>query len=109
MTLADLTPQLINLSPEEKVRAVQLLTSSLVGEWPGINKTPGVIGGDACIRQTRIAVWMLEGWRRLGLSDAEILANYPSSLSQSDIDNAWAYVAANIVEIDEAIRRNEEA
>jgi uncharacterized protein (DUF433 family) len=108
MTLAELTPQLINLSPEEKVRAVQLLTSSLVGEWPGITKTPGVIGGDACIRQTRIAVWMLEGWRRLGWSDEKILKNYPG-LTQFDLDNAWAYVAANIAEIDEAIRRNEEA
>jgi uncharacterized protein (DUF433 family) len=108
MTLADLTPELLWLTPAEKVQAVQLLTSSLVGEWPGIMKTPSVIGGDACIRQTRIAVLMLEGLRRLGSTDERILANYPS-LSQADLDNAWGYVAANIVEIDEAIRRNDEA
>ncbi len=108
MTLAELTFDLLRLTPAEKVQAVQLLTSSLVGEWPGINKTPGVIGGDACIRQTRIAVWMLEGWRRLGLTDNEILKQYPG-LSQSDLDNAWAYVAANTVEIAEAIRLNDEA
>lgn len=108
MTLADLAPNLLRLTPTEKVQAVQLLTSSLVGDWPGIGKTPGVIGGDACIRQTRIAVWMLEGWRRLGWTDERILANYPG-LSQSDLGNAWAYVSANMVEIDEAIRRNDEA
>jgi uncharacterized protein (DUF433 family) len=108
MTLADLTPELLRLSPAEKVQAVQLLTSSLVGEWPGIMKTSGVIGGDACIRQTRIAVWMLEGLRRLGMTDQRILANYPG-LTQSDLGNAWAYVAVNTAEIDDAIRRNDEA
>ena len=33
---------------------------------PGIEKTPGVCGGDPCIRQTRIPVWLLEQLRRLG-------------------------------------------
>jgi uncharacterized protein (DUF433 family) len=38
-----------------------------------IQKTAGVIGGDACIRRTRIAVWMLvEAWR-LGFTDDELL------------------------------------
>lgn len=108
MTLADLTPELLRLTPAEKVQVVQLLTSSLVDAWPGIKKTPGVVGGEARVRDTRIAIWLLEGLRRLGMTNERILENYPS-LSQADLDNAWSYVAANAVEIDEAIRRNEEA
>jgi uncharacterized protein (DUF433 family) len=108
MTLAELTPQLIKLSPEEKARAVQILTNSLAGVWPGIEKTPGVCGGQARIRSTRITVWLLEGLRRLGSDDAAILKQYPS-LSQLDLDNAWAYAAANEAEIDDAIRLNDEA
>jgi hypothetical protein len=38
-----------------------------------VSKTPGVCGGDACIHATRATVWGLVEWRRLGLSDAEIL------------------------------------
>ena len=108
MTLADLTPQLIKLSPGEKARAVQILTNSLAGVRPGIEKTTGVCGGQARIRSTRITVWLLEGLRRLGSDDAAILKQYPS-LSQVDLDNAWAYAAANENEIDVAIRLNDEA
>jgi uncharacterized protein (DUF433 family) len=67
-----------------------------------IQKTPGVIGGDACIRDTRIAVWMLVELRRLGLTDAELLADYPT-LTQRDLDAAWLYAAAHEAEIDAAI------
>jgi uncharacterized protein (DUF433 family) len=108
MTLADLTPQLIRLSPEEKARAVQILTNSLAGVWPGIEKTSGVCGGQARIRNTRITVWLMEGLRRLGSDDEAILGQYPS-LTQFDLNNAWAYVAANEEEIDLAIRQNDEA
>ena len=36
-----------------------------------IRKTPGVIGGDACIGSRRIAVWMLVEAKQLGMSDDE--------------------------------------
>ncbi len=74
-----------------------------------IHKTPGVIGGGACIRQTRIAVWMLvEAWK-LGFSDQELLNHYVVPLTHEDLAAARAYFAANQAEIDEAIRPNEEA
>src|ERR1700687_4171994 len=38
-----------------------------------IVKSPGVCGGRACIRGTRITVWGLDAYKRQGLSDAEIL------------------------------------
>ena len=71
-----------------------------------IRKTPGVCGGDACVRDTRIPVWVLANYRRLGAPDAEILRSYPS-LTRADLEAAWEYAAANPAEIDEAIRENE--
>ena len=103
-----LEAELASLSREEKLELVQRLTFDLAGTWPGIEKTPGVVGGDACIAGTRIAVWVIEGYRRLGWNDAKILANYPS-LRAADLAHAWAYVAAHGDEIDEAMRENEAA
>jgi uncharacterized protein (DUF433 family) len=73
-----------------------------------IEKTPGVCGGDACIRWTRIPVWGLMEWRNLGLSDAEIL-DRSMGLTQADLDAAWEYYAKHREEIDEAIRDNDAA
>jgi len=74
----------------------------------GIERHPGVCGGDACIAGTRIPVWVLEGYRRLGWAEATILASYPS-LRACDLASAWAFVDAHRAEIDEAIRTNETA
>ncbi len=73
-----------------------------------IRKTPGVIGGDACVRDTRIAVWMLVESKRLGRTDAELLADYPG-LTRDDLSAAWAYFAAHPGEIETALRANNEA
>jgi uncharacterized protein (DUF433 family) len=74
----------------------------------GIEKTTNVCGGDACIATTRVPVWVLEQARRLGATEADILADYPS-LASTDLAAAWAYVRAYGSEIDSAIRENEEA
>lgn len=58
MTLQQIQPQLLALSSAEKAQAIQLLVASLDEAWPGIEKTPNVMGGDACIRETRIPVWL---------------------------------------------------
>lgn len=55
-----------------------------------IQKTPGVCGGEACIRDTRITVWGLVEWRRLGLSDQEILSRV-EGLQPEDLAAAWEY------------------
>ncbi len=49
MTLKELQPQLLALTPEEKSQAIQLLVQSLSNTWQGIEKNPGVMGGDAGI------------------------------------------------------------
>jgi uncharacterized protein (DUF433 family) len=72
-----------------------------------IRKTPGVCGGDACIRNTRIPVWLLEGYRQLGVAEAGLLDAYPS-LTSEDLRIAWAYVAAYRDEIEETIRLKDE-
>lgn len=108
MTLRELEPKLAELSRAEKAQAVQFLVRDLGNTWPGIEKTPGVVGGNACIVRTRIPVWALENFRRLGWSEAQILENYPT-LRAVDLVNAWAYAEAHQGEIDRAIRENEEA
>jgi len=74
---------------------------------PGIEKTPGVCGGDACIANTRIPVRVLERARQFGMSDADLLRSYPA-LRAEDRVKAWAYVRLYREEIDEEIRPNEE-
>ena len=74
----------------------------------GIESRPGVIGGSAGIRHTRIPVWLLEQARRLGMSDAEILDAFPS-LRIEDLPNAWVYVWTHRDEIDREIEESEAA
>jgi uncharacterized protein (DUF433 family) len=73
-----------------------------------IIQRPHPDGAEACIRDTNINVWGLVEWRRLGLSDDEIIAAV-QGLTSEDLEAAWSYYAEHPREIDEAIRRNAEA
>ena len=95
------------MSRSEKVQLLQLLVRDLSGEFEGIEKTEGVCGGSARIRQSRIPVWSLENHRRQGVSEAELLQNYPS-LAAQDLANAWSYVRSHQDELDREIAENEE-
>ncbi len=64
------------------------------------------MGGAACIRQTRIPVWLLEQARRQGVSEVDLLRNYPH-LTANDLANAWDYINAHEGEIEDAIAANE--
>jgi uncharacterized protein (DUF433 family) len=108
MALENLQAQLMALSPQEKAQAIQILVASLGGTWVGIEKTPGVMGGEACIRQTRIPVWLLVSLRRQGATEAYLLEDYPQ-LTAADLANAWLYSSVNVEEIDAAIQRQEAA
>jgi uncharacterized protein (DUF433 family) len=108
MTPSDLIAELTALSKAEKAEVVERLAQEIGDTWPGIEKTPGVCGGSACIVRTRISVWVLEGFRRLGWNEAKILVNYPT-LRPADLVHAWAYADTHRQEIDEAIRQNEAA
>lgn len=73
-----------------------------------ISKTPGVCGGVACVRQTRIPVWLLVSYRRLGATEPELLVNFPS-LCQDDLIAAWEYFAASPSEIEADLAAQEAA
>lgn len=73
---------------------------------PGIENRPDVMGGVACIKRTRIPVWLLEQARRLGISDADLLRDYPT-LTAQDLTNAWNFVRSHRAEIDAQIKANE--
>jgi len=104
----ELEQQLLALRPSEKVQVIQLLAQSLGGNWQGIEKTPKVCGGQACIVNTRIPVWVLVESRRLGYSDADLLTSYPT-ITAMDLANAWLYAVAHADEIDWVIEQNEAA
>ena len=74
---------------------------------PLVRKTLDVCGGDACIRGTRIMVWLLIAFMRGGMSDEELLHNYPT-LGIEDLNAARTYYAEHSAEIDEAIAANEQ-
>ncbi len=71
-----------------------------------VQKTPGVCGGRACIRNTRITVWGLVNSRRLGATESEIL-NSTAGLTPEDLQAAWDYYGAHAAEIDADISENE--
>ena len=107
MSVKELETQLLALTLAEKAAAIQILARRINKSWRGITKTPGVCGGDACIAGTRIPVWVLVNARNLGISESQILYDYPT-LNAADLANAWVYAEANTQEIQSAIRDNVE-
>jgi uncharacterized protein (DUF433 family) len=107
MTRQELEHQLLTLSLADKAAIVQNLTKTLRISGKGISKTPGVCGGEACIAGTRIAVWLLVEAQQLGISEAQLLQDYPH-ITAADLVNAWAYADAHPEEISAAIRANNE-
>jgi uncharacterized protein (DUF433 family) len=106
--LQEIERLLSTMSQAEKALVLQLVARDLGDAVPGIESIPDVSGGEACIVRTRIPVWVLAQSRRLGMSEAEILASYPS-LRAEDLTNAWAYERRYRAEIDQQITDNETA
>ena len=70
-----------------------------------IRKTPGLAGGSACIRNTRIAVWTLISLMNQGADDQELLRNFPG-LNLRDLEVSRSYYANLKEEIDTEIKSN---
>jgi uncharacterized protein (DUF433 family) len=68
------------------------------GPGIGIERTEGVCGGSARVAGTRIPVWQLVAARNLGVSEDQLLIDYPA-LSAEDLVNAWSYARAHLDEI----------
>ena len=109
MSIVDDAEKLIaHMSRAEKAQLLQTIARDIGDASPGIEHTPGVVGGSARIAHTRIPVWLLEEVRRLGATEADLLQDYPS-LSAEDLVNAWGYVRLHREEIDQEIEKNESA
>jgi uncharacterized protein (DUF433 family) len=93
------------LPRQERARLFIWMAADMADQLPGIEFDPRVCGGSARIAGTRIPVWSLESWRRLGAGEEEILRNYPT-LRPSDLLNAWNYVERHRQEIDREIQEN---
>lgn len=106
--LHDAKKLLESMSPADRAQLLQWAIHDLGDALPGIETTEGICGGVACIAGTRIPVWILEQYRRLGASEAELLRSYPS-LRAEDLVHAWAYVRSHQSEIEQQIRENEAA
>jgi uncharacterized protein (DUF433 family) len=106
MITQELKQQILSLSSDEQDEIVRLIQEK-TNSWTGITKTPGVVGGDACIRNMRIPVWSLVQYRHMGANDDRILEAYPQ-LTAIDLANAWAYAEAFPDEIAKAIAANQE-
>ena len=94
------------MSRAQKAQLLQWIVRDLGDAFPGIEGTPGVMGGAPCISRTRIPVWLLEQARRLGTRESVLLCNYPA-LTAQDLANAWSYVRSHRTEIEQQIANNE--
>jgi uncharacterized protein (DUF433 family) len=97
-----------SLSRGEKAQLLKWVVQGLGDDFPGIDSSPSVCGGAPCIARTRIPVWLMERYRRLGVNERDLLDSYPS-LRAEDLANAWAYARVHAAEIDALIQANEEA
>lgn len=107
-TLQEIEKLFTSMTRAEKAQLLQWVVRDLGDAFPGIESTPSVCGGDPCIVRTRIPIWVLENYRRLGATDADLLRAYPT-LRAEDVANAWAYVRSHRDEIEQQIRENEAA
>lgn len=77
-----------------------------VHEHPYITHIKGVCGGKSIIEGTRIPIWSIIKWYRLGMSVEDICREF-SQLTPSQVHDAFSYYYDNQVEIEEDIEKNE--
>ena len=96
-----------DLSQEEQVHLFRWLRDQLNDQLEEIVHTPGVVGGRARLRGTRIPVWLIIDFLQQDMTKEQILTYYPQ-LSSHQIEAAWAYFEINREEIDRDIAEQEE-
>lgn len=73
---------------------------------PYISCKKGVCGGRSTIEGTRIPVWSMIKWYKLGMSLEEIMREFPQ-LTPAQTHDAFSYYYDNQVEIEKDIADNE--
>jgi len=99
MTLKEQLLQTLETLPDELLEKTLKFVQTL--QYP-IHKTPGICGGAARIRDTRIPVWTIVAYQQQGAPDSELMYNYPG-LTLEDIQAALNYYEFNREEIDRTI------
>ncbi len=99
------TAILPDMSQGEIAQLVQAAARAIAAGFPGVEKTPGVCGGSACVIRTRIPVWSIIEYMKMGVSEEKLLQNFPTLRTQ-DLANARAYYDANKAEIEAEILEN---
>jgi len=105
-TLEEARTVVQKLSPDERQSLLELLREP-VEIAPGIFRTPGVCGSEACVRGMRLPIWLLEEGRRHDMTENQLLQAHPG-LTREDLVHAWTYVAMHRAEIDRLIQENSE-
>ncbi len=105
-TLKETELAIAGLSKAEKAQFLKWLARDVENAFPGVEKNPQVMGGAACIRQTRIPVWLLGQARRQGVSEIDLLRNYPG-LTARDLVNAWEYIDSHKEKLENQIREHQ--
>ena len=99
---------IMKLSPAERAQLLQKIVQHMGENFPNIESSPDVCGGEPRIIRTRIPIWLLVQAHKMGMSDADILKSYPT-LRAEDLVNALAYYRGHREEIETQIQENEEA
>ncbi len=73
-------------------------------EHPHVVRVPGVCGGSAVIRGTRVPVWILAEYVQAGWTPQDLLAQFPH-LSPAQIYDALSYWHDHAEEVAEEARR----
>lgn len=79
-------------SSKIEVRAADFVYDARMNYQDVITIEPGKRGGRPCVRGMRIAVADVLGWLAAGMSEQQIMADYPE-LTEADIRACLAYAA----------------
>jgi type III restriction enzyme len=74
---------------------------------PYVTQKKGVCGGRSIIYGTRIPVWSIVKWYKIGMSLEEIMREFPQ-LTPAQVHDAFSYYYDNSKEIERDIAQNED-
>ncbi len=94
-----LSTEISLLSDTEQTKLLYELIVKMNLVHVGISHTKDVCGGRACVRDTRIPVWLIIEAKQAGASDISLLQDFPS-LSAEDLTNAQRYYLGHKEEIE---------
>ncbi len=92
MTIKEQLLQTIETLPDDLLAATLKFVQTIFSI--PIHKTPGICGGAARIRDTRIPVWTIVAYQQQGANEAELLYNYPG-LTLQDLQAVANYYDRN--------------